>query len=112
MNRIREAIDNLREALETLEPYQDANCAAPEEGCLFKTLNGSLVYVVNIDNDGDGHCVVLQGGHGRAGLAGEQAGESYWVDAHGFFRCIEPGVASVMSLARKLSVRLDEDQKA
>jgi hypothetical protein len=104
---IKDAVRNLRRALKTLEPFQDEQPIPPRKGKLYETFNGSVVYLLGIDDDDDGLVVVLKGGHRCSGSLGEKPGEQYYVDEEGYFRTDTPGVETVMSLRRILPVDLD-----
>ncbi|MFM7148405.1 MAG: hypothetical protein ACKO23_01045, partial [Gemmataceae bacterium] len=100
--RIQQIVRDLEHALESLRRYADKEAVAPEQGGFFRTFNGSFVYVTEMDDDGDGRCVVLRGGHGVSSARGEKPGESYLVCDDGYYRCNEPSVLAGMGLMEKL----------
>lgn len=84
--RISKLARHLRNLATRLEKTGHSEAVAPEEGKLFRTFNGSVVYVLEIDpENGEGRCVVLRGGHNASPARGEVPGENYVVDSQGWY---------------------------
>lgn len=70
-----------------------ANRAASHDFCsvepkphhFYTTLNGSSVYVLGIDKDGDALAVVLRGGHGIRDKRGGHPGEVFMLNDEGAY---------------------------
>jgi len=107
MSKMQDAVRNLRRALKILEPFQDKEAVPPKKGRHFRTFNGSVVYVVRMDSDGEGSVVVLKGGH-KSSARGEKPGEEYMIDAEGYYRSDTPGAEMAMSLLEMLPIDLNQ----
>ncbi|MCX7664065.1 MAG: hypothetical protein N2112_00810 [Gemmataceae bacterium] len=108
MNKIRQAIESLRETLRALEPYEASEAVPPKPGRFYETFNGSAVYILYTDSDNDGKALVLKGGHKVHSSNGEEAGETYYVDSNGYYKTNDPGAEMGMSLIRELPIDLDQ----
>jgi hypothetical protein len=108
MGKIGEAVRNLRRALEALEPYEYKEAVPPKKHRHFKTFNGSVVYIVKTDSDGDAYAVVLRGGHKCSSARGEKPGEQYVVDDEGYYKTSSPGAEMSMSLLEEIDLDLDD----
>ena len=104
MSKVTATLKRLKRIVVTLEQFKDTEAAVPEDGCLYQTFNGSLVYVFK-DLYGEIFGVVLKGGHGINHSRGAKAGETYSLDEDGYSERYE-GEELVMSLANKLDIVL------
>ncbi len=110
---IKQTVRHLEKVLATLKKYEDMETVEPEVNCLYRTLNGSVVYVYRPDNDFDDlddedefNCVVLKGGHKNkmSYSDGAEPPETYTVDSRGVFKNDYPCPEMVMSLKEKIEV--------
>jgi hypothetical protein len=109
MSRIKKAVATLEKTLELLLPYSDVELCTPEAGKFYKTINGSIVHVLGVDDDGDADCVVLRGGHGLAEKRGEEPGERFMLTADGCYAGSDSGPELVLSIVELLSLQLPPD---
>ena len=61
MSKISRTIEQLKKTIQDLEPFAEMQAEPPTKGTMYQTFNDSLVYVFEIDGDGDGRAIVLQG---------------------------------------------------
>jgi len=106
MSRIKKAVESLEKTLEMLRPYTDVELCTPAEGHFYKTVNGSIVHVFGIDDDGDAHCVVLRGGHGIGEKRGEEPGERFMLNADGCYAGSDTGPEMGLSIVEVLALQL------
>ena len=106
MSRIKKAVEKLEKTLEMLRPFTDVELCTPAGGHFYKTLNGSIVHVFGVDEDGDAHCVVLRGGHGISESRGEEAGERFMLNADGCYAGSDTGPEMGLSIAEELALQL------
>jgi hypothetical protein len=80
---------------------------APKAARFYRTFNASIVYVCQVDEAGEGCCIVLTGGHlTTGGYLGQFPGEQYYVDSTGLYQVDEISPALQMSLKEELSIKL------
>jgi hypothetical protein len=97
-------------ALSELEPFLNCTPVAPEMDSFYLTFNGSIVYILDTDTDGDACAVVLRGGHRLTVMAGEKKGERYALDSEGYYKIDGPNIGAEigMSLLRKLPIDISD----
>lgn len=114
--RLQKLVKRLRRMAGQIETFGNRMPLVPQEGKMYRTFNGSVVFVLAIDIDGEGKCVVLRGGHGMSPTKGESVGDTYMVTPSGWYsfgdldegHIIAPEL--VMSLMEEIKIDLDAMQ--
>ena len=107
---IKLTVRHLEKVLAILKNYEDMETVEPEKDCFYRTLNDSVVYVYEPENDFDDSdefsCIVLKGGHKVSRSEGAEPAETYTVDSNGVFKNDYPCPEMVMSLKEKIDVTI------
>jgi hypothetical protein len=100
---MKQKIHKLESTLEKIRKYADDTPEIPENGCFYKTYNSSIVFVYEIDNEGEAMAVVLKGG-----VQNIEPGETYWLTEEGYYKddFAYSLLGLVMALCEKIDIKL------
>jgi hypothetical protein len=98
---MKKEIHKIEKTLEIIKKYADHSPEIPEKNCFYKTYNSSIVFVYQVDNDGEAMAVALQGG-----VQDIEPGETYWLTEEGCYKGNDISPKLVMALLKKIDIKL------
>jgi len=102
------AVESLKDTLAIMKRHADHVPPNPELGGFYRTFNDSIVYIFQIDADGEANASILTGGFRRGGRYGTDPGETYRLTPDGYHADDDAGPHLVMALRERLDLRLPD----